>query len=62
MLIALILLLFGLFRFRFEHAEMGHPVTKKLLRTGNGTVFRGSVQHLQVVFSGGRELFPPDRV
>ncbi len=51
MLIGLILLLFGLFQSRFKRAEMGRRVTKKFLRTGNGTVFRGSVQHLRVVFS-----------
>jgi hypothetical protein len=35
--------------------EMGRPVTKKLLWSGNATVFRGSVQHLRVVFNTGRE-------
>ena len=58
-LIALVLAYFHLFRSRFERAEMGLQVTKKFLWTGNGVVFRGSVQHLRVVFSGvGRTVAP----
>jgi hypothetical protein len=52
MVIAVILLFFGLFQSGFERTEMGLQVTKKFLWTGNGKVFRGSVQHLRVVFSG----------
>jgi hypothetical protein len=50
MVIAVILLFFGLFQSGFERTEMGLQVTKKFLWTGNGKVFRGSVQHLRVVF------------
>jgi hypothetical protein len=56
MLIALILLFYGLFHSRFKRPEMGRPVTKWLLGTGNGTVFRGSVQHLRVIFPKREEL------
>jgi hypothetical protein len=54
-----VFVLFGQFRSRFERAEMGRPVIKKLLGTGNGTVSRGSVQHLRVVFPERRELSAP---
>jgi hypothetical protein len=35
--------------------EMVRRTQKKLFSTGNGTVFRGSVQHLRVIFPGQGE-------